>query len=101
MGGAAYTITLLGYVNVDTLTPGRDGNLTWDAVQGATQYEIVIYKDGAEFASLIVNKPSYGTGSAEQPLLLENGEYVIQIKAVGNGTTVISSIVVEKTYTKA
>lgn len=96
-GNSSYSITLLATPNESSITVTADGYMTWTAIAGATGYEIEISVDGGEYGEAITvsNASSYTFENFSQ---YKGKQLKVRIRAKGNGTTIISSETVEKTW---
>lgn len=82
---SAFSITLLGAPDKDSIKVTTDGKLTWATVASATKYEVTLIINGVS-QTVTVNDPMY---------VIQNYSTVetltVIVKAIGNGTTVITS----------
>lgn len=94
-GSDSYSITLLTYPNPQDFTLSRTGVLKWSAIAGAVKYEVQISVDGGEFTTYTVNAnaPTFTIANFDT-----SHKYTVRIRAVGNGTTIISSEQKERTW---
>lgn len=94
-GSDSYSVTLLSYPNPQDFTLSRTGVLKWSSIAGAVKYEVQISVDDGEFTTYTVNANS-------PTFTIENFDtshkYTVRIRAVGNGTTVITSEQKERTW---
>lgn len=91
-GNGSRPITLLASPNPSAWKLTADGILSWTAIDDAVKYEVQITVNG-ETTTHVVTRVS---------LAIENfsmaNEYTVKIRAIGNGTTVVSSKQVERTF---
>ncbi len=89
-GSAKYTITLLDSPDLSSFKITTDGKMTWANIASSIKYELQISIDGGEYETIIVNDPMY---------IIDNYANVssvsVLIKAIGNGTNIITSQEVE------
>lgn len=92
-GDSAHTLVLLGAPNADSVKMNTDGYITWGSVSGSSGYEYCIAYDGGEYG-----EPRKATGAA---VSADGGHssITIRLRAVGNGTNIVTSAWVEKTWT--
>ncbi len=92
-GNGSRPITLLATPNPSAWKLTADGVLSWTAISDAVKYEVTIICNGGSPVVKEVTKVS---------LQIENysieNTYTIKIRVIGNGTTVISSKQVERTW---
>ena len=92
VGGANKAITLLASPNASSFQISHDGVLTWAAIAGAKEYEVILNIDGVE--TVIKTKtPSYNIENFKDATTI-----IVKIAAVGNGTNTVSSVYTEKRW---
>ncbi len=94
-GNARYKITLLASPNPSDMTLSRDGLLTWSAIKNANGYEVTVLKDG----SPVVDAQKCSGTTLEIPTYEFDHTYTVEVRALGNGTTIISSELAEREWT--
>ena len=93
--GSRYTVTLLAAPDQSSFGIDRDGVLTWAHIQSSTKYELQISIDGGDYATYLLDEPMYEIANYQNV----SSVHVI-LKAVGNGTNIVTSQEVEFERTK-
>ncbi len=92
-GNSRYSITLLASPNPSDMTLSQDGKVKWTTIKGATGYNITVIKDGVPADTVKVTAPEYVIPDFEK-----GHQYIIEVTALGNGTTIISSELVSREW---
>lgn len=94
-GSDSYSVTLLAYPNPQDFTLSATGVLRWATIAGAVKYEVQISVDDGEFTTYTINAnaPTFTITDFSA-----SHKYTVRIRAVGNGTTIISSEQKERTW---
>lgn len=98
-GGSGYALTILGKLNQDRISLTMDKLLRWEMVTGAVKFEYRYAFDGADFAEEWTPTANWENRSIDlSELYVGHSSIKVQIRAIGNGTNIISGDYAEKEF---
>lgn len=98
VGGSSHTLTLLGKLNAEQIQLTMDKLLQWTAVTSTISYEYEYVFDDEDFTGIWTDTGGRDYRTIDLKELWQGKSSVtIRVRAVGNGTTVITGNYTEKT----